>query len=94
MEIQVIVQQVVNDCAQKHHVRTAANANVAIRKGRRARITRIHVNDTGTTLLGFHHPLEPHGVALGHIRTLNDDAVRIRHILQRLGCAAAAKRSS
>ena len=94
MEIQLIFQQVINNRTQKHHVRAAANANVAIRKRRRARVTRIHVNDAGTPLLGFHHPLESHWVALGHIRTLNDDAVRIRHILQRLGCAAAAKRSS
>ena len=93
-EIQLILEHVVDNSAQQHHVGTAANANVAVSKRRGTRIPRIHVNNAGTTLFGFHDPLESHRVAFSHIRTLDDDAISIRHILQRLGCAAAAKRSS
>ena len=94
VEIQVIIQHVLDNRAEQHHVRASANADVAVRKGRRTCVARIHVDNARTTLLGFHDPLESHGVAFRHIRTLDDDAVRIRHILQRLGCAAAAKRRS
>ena len=93
-EVQLILEHVVNDRTQQHHVGTAANTNVTVGERRGTRIPRIHVNNAGTTLFGFYDPLESHRVALGHIRTLDDDAISIRHILQRLGCAAAAKRSS
>ena len=94
MEIQVIIQHVLDNRAEQYHVRATANADVAVRKGRRTRITRINVNNPRAALLGFNDPLETHWVAFSHVRTLNDNAVRICHILQRLGCAAAAKRSS
>src|SRR5699024_5587451 len=59
-----------------------------------ARETRIDVDDAGTSGLGLSHPLEAHGVALGHIGTLDDDAVHIRQILDELWGAASPERGS
>ena len=94
VEVELVVDHVLDDRAEQDHVSTAANADVAVRESRSTGVARIHVDDARAALLGLNYPLEAHWVALGHVRTLNDDAVRIRHILQRLGCAAAAKRSS
>src|SRR6185312_10474258 len=43
---------------------------------------------------GLGHPLEAHRVALGHVRTLDDDAVGVRQVLQEVGRATTAERGT
>src|SRR5699024_8344169 len=62
--------------------------------GGAGRETRIDGDDAVTSGRGLGHPLEAHGVALGHIGTLDDDAVRIRQILAGLCGAASPERGS
>ena len=57
----------------------------------RAGEPRVDVDDRGAAGLGLHHPLEPHRVALGHVRALDDDAVRVLQVLQEAGGAATAE---
>ena len=45
----------------------------------------------GATLFGEHGPAEANRMIFGHIRTLDNNAIRIRQILQRRGCSASAK---
>src|SRR5205814_4181643 len=42
---------------------------------------RVDVDDLGAPRLGLHDPLEPDRVALGHVRALDDDAVRVLQVL-------------
>ena len=46
----------------------------------------------GAALAGFHHPLEPHRVILGHVRSHDHDAVRVHEVLLVVGGAAAPER--
>jgi hypothetical protein len=52
----------------------------------------IHVNDGRSSLLGLHHPAKSDGMALCHIRAL-DDAIRVLQILLECGCAPSSERS-
>ena len=94
MEVQVVIQHVLDQRAEQHHVSAAANTDVAVRKSRGARVARVDVDDASTALFRFYYPLETHRVAFRHVRTLDDNAVGVRHILQRLCSTAAAKGSS
>ena len=51
----------------------------------------VGVGDRGAARLGLHHPLEPHRVALGHVRALDQDAVGVGPVLLE-GLRAAAAR--
>ena len=42
--------------------------------------------------LRLHHPLEPDGMALGHVRTLDHDAVGVLQVLLERRCAAPTER--
>jgi len=53
---------------------------------------RIDVNHGCRAALGFHHPLEAHRVAFGHVRPLDDDAVGIRQIVLKGRRAAYSER--
>ena len=91
-EIALVLQDVMNDAAQKRDVASGANGHVNIRDGAGARESRIDVDDGRAALLGLHHPAEPHRVTLRHIRALNDDAVRVLQILLERGRAASSER--
>jgi hypothetical protein len=51
----------------------------------------IDVNDRSPAALGLHHPLKAHRMALGHIRSLNDNAIGIRQVLLKSGRAASSE---
>src|SRR5205807_9545067 len=55
---------------------------------------RVDVDDGRTARLGLHHPLEADGVGLGHIRALDDDAVRVLQVLLEVRRAAATEAGS
>jgi hypothetical protein len=49
------------------------------------------MDDGSSTLFGFHHPAEADRMALGHVRALNDDAIRVLQILLERARAASAE---
>src|ERR671920_42694 len=55
---------------------------------------RVDVDDLGPPGLGLHHPLEAHRVTLGHVRTLDDDAVGVREVFLEVGRATTAERGT
>src|SRR5699024_11854410 len=55
---------------------------------------RVNVDHPGTSLLSLGDPLEPHGVAFGHVGPLDDDAVGVGQVLLGLCGAPSPKRSS
>jgi len=65
-----------------------------IRHGARASESGIDVDDRCAALFRLHHPLEADRMALGHIRTLNDNAVGVLQVLLKRGCTATAKRGA
>ena len=94
VEVPAFGQDTVDERTEQHDVGAGPDGHMLIGDRGGARETRVDVDDAGTPGLGFGHPLEAHGVALGHIGTLDDDAVRIRHILDGLSGAAAPERGS
>ena len=81
LEPQVVAQDVVDKRTEQNDIRTGPDRNVFVRHRRGAGEARVdvdHPRPTGPSLL---HPLETHWVALGHIRALDDDAIRVGHVL-------------
>ena len=91
---QVVGEHIVDQPAQQGDVRPHPDGQVFVGHGRGAREPWIHVDDLGPARLGFRDPLESHRVALGHVGTLDDDTVRVGHVLEGLGGAAAPERGS
>jgi hypothetical protein len=61
---------------------------VDIDDGACAREPGVHVDDRRSPLLRLHHPSKTDGVALGHVRAFNNDAIRVLKILlERAGAA-------
>ena len=49
------------------------------------------MDDRRAAFFGLHHPTETDRMTLGHIRALNDDAIRVLQILLKAGCAASTE---
>ena len=94
VEVGVVGQDVVDDAAQEGDVATGAQRYVLVGDRRRAGEPGVDVDDRGALGLGLHHPLEPDRMTLGHVRALDDDAIRVRQVLLKTGGAAAAEGSS
>jgi hypothetical protein len=80
LEVQLVVEHVLDQAAEERDV-------VPERSGTcRSAIALVRVNrgsmwiDLAPARLGLAHPLEAHRVALGHVRTLDDDAVGVREV--------------
>ena len=81
LEPQVVGEHVVDECTEQDDVRTRTDRDVLIAHRRRAGEAWVDVNHPGAAGLGLLHPLEPNWVALGHVGALDDDAVRVGHVL-------------
>ena len=80
------------DAAKKHNVAAGPYGHVNVGYGAGARESRVYVNNCRAAPLGFHHPLKSDGMALGHVRALDYDAVRVLQILLERSCAAPSER--
>ena len=88
----VLGQHVVDQRAEEHDVGPGAHRHEQVGDRAGPGEPRVDVDDRGAALLGLHDPLEPHRVALGHVRALDQDAVSVLQVLLEGGRAAAAKR--
>ena len=55
---------------------------------------RVDVDHLGAARLGLHHPLEPDGMGLGHVRAHDHDAVGVDEPVRSVGGAATPERGS
>src|SRR5699024_4735039 len=94
LEPQIIFDHVIDKRAQQYNVSASTNGDVLIRNRGSTGKARVNVNYLGTTLLRFGNTLESNRLAFGHVGTLNQNQVCIRHILQWLGGTATPKRRS
>src|SRR5579871_3803874 len=90
----VIVQDVVDEAAEKCHVAAGPNPNKDIAQCGRAGETRVDVDQGGAFLLGLHGPAETNRMGLGHVRPHEQDAVTVCEVLLIVGSRAAAKRGA
>ncbi len=79
-----------NQSSQKKNVRPGAQRNPNIRHGGSPAKARIDVNDLGAAFLRFNHPLKANGMVLRHVRSHDQDRIRIEQILWRSRGSAAS----
>src|SRR5205085_6781189 len=87
-------EHVVDQPAEEGDVAARAQRDVDVCDGRGAGVAGIDVNDGGAARLGLYHPLEPDGMGLGHVRALDDDAVRVGQVLLEVRRASATEAGS
>lgn len=90
-EFAAFAEDVVDDAAEERDVGARPDRHVARRDGARAREARIDVDHLRALLARRHHPLEADGMALGHVRPHDEDAVGELQILLERGRAAATE---
>jgi hypothetical protein len=90
----VVAQDVVDQRAEEGNVGPGADRREDIGGGRGACEARVHVDDRRATLARLHHEAEADRMALGHVRPLNQDAVRVHEIPLRGRRAAASQACS
>src|SRR5205823_2289975 len=91
-ELPALLEDVVDEGAEEDDVAAGADGHVEVGQRTGAREPRVDVDDLGAPGLGLDHPLEAHRVALGHVRALDDDAVRVLEVLLEGGGAAPTER--
>src|SRR5262249_45024636 len=94
VEPALVLDDVVDDAAEKRDVAARADPDVPRRRSTRPCEPRVDVDHVGAALPGLHHPLEPHRVVLGHVRAHDRDAVGVRKILLELRGAASSERGA
>ena len=88
VEPQVIAEHMVHERTEQHDVGSGPDRDVLVAHRRRAGEPRVDVDHRRATGPRLLHPLEAHRMALGHVGALDDDAVGVGHVLQRL-CGTA-----
>ncbi len=92
LEVRFGFQDVSNDAAQKSDIRTRTDRHVNIGDCAGTREARIHVNNGCAALARLHDPAKRDWMALGHIRTFDDDDIRIHQVSRECRRAASSKR--
>ncbi len=88
------MDDVADQAAEERDIGSSADGRMDVGDGAGACEARVDVDELRSTLFGEHGPAEADGMVLRHVRTLDDDAIRIREILKRGGCATATKRGA
>jgi hypothetical protein len=91
VEVTLVFENVADDTPQEGNVAARPDGDVNIGHGARPRKPWIDVNQRSAVLARFHHPLEGNGMALRHIRALDNDYVRVHQIGGIVRGAATAK---
>src|SRR6201993_1709324 len=86
-----VFENVMNEPTEKQDVRAGAQRSPYVCHGGGAAEARIDVNDLGTALSRFDHPLETDRVILCHVRAHNQDGIRIYEIARRSCRSASAE---
>src|SRR5205085_12499795 len=87
-ELVATLQDVVDDGPQEGDVAAGPDGDEDVGQGAGAAEARVDVDDGRALELGLHHPLEPDRMALGHVRSHDQDAVRVGQVLLEGGCAS------
>ena len=90
-KVQVILNQVIDQSAEKYDVRSGADRHPNVGQRARARETWIDMDDRGALLLRFHHPAKTDRVRLGHRGTFDQNAICVSEILLRGRSSAPAE---
>jgi hypothetical protein len=77
LEPLAVFENVVDDAADEDNVRSGAQGYPDVCGCRRARKTRIDVDDVASGLASFNHPLETHRVLLSHGGTHDQNCVGV-----------------
>ena len=85
-------QHVVDQPAQERDVAAGPDRHVQVGHRAGPGEPRVDVDDLGAARLGLHHPLEADRMALGHVRSLDQDAVGVLQVLLEGRGAATAER--
>ncbi len=94
MKPTVVRQDVVHEAAEESDVAAGADAHVKIADGRHAGEARIDVDEGPTSRLGLHGPAETDRLSLSHVRSHEEDAIAIGHVLLIICGRAAAERGA
>src|SRR5262245_55237098 len=87
-KVQLVLNQVINQSAEKYDVSPGADRHPNVGQRARARETWIDMDDRGALLFRFHHPAKTNRVRFGHRGAFDQNAIGIRQILLR-GCSSA-----
>src|ERR1700751_1046700 len=87
----LILNQMVDESAEKNNIRAGADRHPDIGKRAGARKARIDMNDCRAVLLRFHYPAKTDRMRLGHRRAFDQNAIRVGEILLRGRSSAPAK---
>ena len=79
-EVELILQRVTNQGAEKNDVRARPQRQPYVRHCGRAAETRVHVNHLRAALLGIHHPLKADGMIFRHVRAHDQDRIGVEQI--------------
>ena len=85
LEVKFVLQEVMDDPTHEGDVRAGADGHPEVRHRAGAGEARVDVDDHRAPLLGLHHPAETDRVGFGHGRTLDEDHVGVRQILEGRG---------
>src|SRR5205823_2943196 len=92
VEEATVLDDVVDDGAEEGDVAPGPQRNMDVGHRAGAREARVDVDDRGPSSLGLHDPPEADRMALGHVGSLDDDAVGVLEILLESGRAASTER--
>src|SRR5215471_120550 len=90
-KVELVLDQVIDESAEKYNVSTCADRNPDVGQCARARKARIDMDYSGATLLRFHHPAKTDRMRFGHGRAFDQNAIRVREILLRGRSSAPAE---
>src|SRR5215204_2720062 len=94
LEVLLVLYNVVDKTTEERYVRPRPDRRVGVAHRTRAGEARVHVDQRRPLLAGDHGVPEAHRVGLGHVRTLDDDAVGILQVHQVGGGAAPTVRDA
>ncbi len=90
-EVELVGEDVVDDPAEERDVGSRPQRHVDVGQRAGAGEPRVDVDHLCAAALRLDHPLEADRVALGHVRTLDDDHVGVLQVLLERGRAAATE---
>src|SRR5207247_2337804 len=93
-EVALLLQDVSDQAAQEGNVRAGTNGDMQVGEGGSAAEARVDVDNRRAALFRLDDETERHRVALGHIRSLDDDAVAVSQSPLRSSRAASPERGA
>src|ERR1044071_2478771 len=93
-KVQLVLNQMIDESAEKHNVTTGADRHPDVGQRAGAREAWIDVYDRGALLLRFHHPAKTNRMRFGHRGTFDQNAICVCQILLRSRSSAPTERGA